>query len=221
MGVDLYLGVIDFGRLSIERIRNYEKGFAELESGYSLDETSLLFLKSHRRSVNELNSILKADSDKVETLDMEEFYRDLNYFPFFSQDFKSFWLAKTSTLNQVKIPELLENESSKAAFLWAKMFGNFKSIKKSKFGENYVLKLSDKEIEFESVRKGGFIQGEELRGLKNELRPIVESNVDMYENLDEQYFERARRHRPIEFVYYLLNQTAIGDKSAFLTSNNP
>lgn len=127
-----------------------------------------------------------------------ELFIKINYDPLiFPKEQISYhlWGWKTQAIIEVYIPDFLKDYSKNACELWRKLTGN-----------NYVsnIKINNEEFLFKRAANIGFIYGNELEMLANELTPILQYTNEFYESLEEDYKSSyGVKLRLIELVYTL------------------
>lgn len=118
----------------------------------------------------------------------------------------TYWEASTALLGGRLFAEFLEPRTERGHNLWTKLTG-------ARFGEpdwttrEWVpLRIGDTEyrIGTESIGRAGFLQGQELEALAEEIESIQSELPTFYENLDERYQQcDAVRGHAIELVMRL------------------
>lgn len=203
MGMDSHIAIFDTKDFSEECRERDTKRYEALLKGDTDSEFSHMF-EAGLDSIRKLSSTLE-ELDKQENgkeLDVDSIYYNLSYYPLHGNgSFNSFWCGKGTRVERGKISEFLEKHSERAAYLWNKLVGNWNRNYKNSVDTAQNFRIDGKEYELSDVEFGGFLQGEEIKELAEELRPIIQHTDDFYQSLDGKYRRRAKSNRPIERVY--------------------
>ena len=198
MGSDYQLIIFDAAKFKEKNLKSRKERYQPiLDSNLKDDEIGWL-KRTQTDIVNNLIGIHEnLDQDEPNVIDIEEIYLPMNFSV--AHDFAD--INKFSFLGSSfsRIPDAIEEYSEEAARQWKKLLGR----KSSKSDEKVNFELGKKTYRVSESEMGGFIQGEEIEEFHNALEPIIRSDEDIYENLDDKHRKRLRRQSPVELLYGL------------------
>lgn len=205
MGMDSHIAIFDTKKFS-EWCR--ERDAKRYES--ILDEApEFEFRNMFERDLDAVRDLITLVEDldrlqKEKELDIDSIYYILSGYPIHSSgSFNSFWCGKGIVIEMAKIPEFLEKHSERAARLWNKLVGNWNKKDGKVVDTPQNFKIDGKNYQIDKTDAGGFLQGEEIKELAEELRPILQHTDGFYQGLDERYRRSAEMNRPVERFYGL------------------
>ena len=205
MSVDVGIALFDFSKFSKERVTSH---FDLIKKDLKDEESSEYggLIREVNSASEYIEKVCDFDEDSVNTLNIYDILLYLSGNPItLNEQFNSFSLGKNNILMSVRIPEFLAQHSKETAALWYKLVGSWEWNSESENSSDISRKLKIGETEYLlKCEQGGYLQGEEIKKLRNGLKSIIPEVDEFYDSLESDKRRRwAKKARPIELIYGL------------------
>lgn len=205
MGMDSQIAVFDTEKFNKQRRERDTERYENILKEDPESEFITIF-ESELDSIKKLSSTFEEldNQENGKKLDIDSIYYSLSYYPLHgNEEFNSFWCGKGAVVEMSKVPEFLEKYSERAAYLWNKLVGNWNNGDGNTVNTLQNFKIGEKDYQLSNVDAGGFLQGEEIKELAEELRPLLQHTDEFYQSLDDKHRSSAEMNRPVERIYGL------------------